>query len=89
MGAGFIPEVLNQEIIDEIYQVESSDAKETTRSLATEEGILAGPSSGAAATAALDVGKRPENRGKTIVVVFPDTGERYLSTGVFGDSSDS
>ncbi len=88
VGAGFIPEVLNQEIIDEIYQVASSEAKETTRSLAAEEGILAGPSSGAAATAALAVGKRPENRDKTIVVVFPDTGERYLSTEVFGESSD-
>lgn len=88
VGAGFIPEVLNQEIIDEIYQVESSEAKETTRSLAAEEGILAGPSSGAAATAALEIGKRPENRDKTIVVIFPDTGERYLSTEVFGESSE-
>lgn len=89
VGAGFIPEVLNEDIIDEIYQVESSKAKETTRALAAEEGILAGPSSGAAATAALEIGIRPENRDKTIVVIFPDTGERYLSTGVFGESSDS
>ena len=88
VGAGFIPEVLNQDIIDEIYQVKSSKAKETTRALAAEEGILAGPSSGAAATAALEIGRRPENRDKTIVVIFPDTGERYLSTGVFGESSE-
>lgn len=88
VGAGFIPEVLNQDIIDEIYQVKSSKAKETTRALAAQEGILAGPSSGAAATAALEIGRRPENRDKTIVVIFPDTGERYLSTGVFGESSE-
>jgi len=68
--------------------VKSSKAKETTRALAAEEGILAGPSSGAAATAALEIGRRPENRDKTIVVIFPDTGERYLSTGVFGESSE-
>lgn len=88
VGAGFIPEVLNRDIIDEIYQVASPEAKETTRSLAAEEGILAGPSSGAAATAALDIGKRPENRDKTVVVIFPDTGERYLSTGVFGEGTE-
>lgn len=89
VGAGFIPEVLNQDIIDEVLQVESSEAKETTRELAAREGILAGPSSGAAAKAALEVGSRRENKDKTVVVIFPDTGERYLSTGVFGEKSHS
>ncbi|MBS3765065.1 cysteine synthase A [Candidatus Bipolaricaulota bacterium] len=89
VGAGFIPDVLNQDIIDEVFQVESSEAKEATRELAAREGILAGPSSGAAAKAALEVGSRRENKDKTVVVIFPDTGERYLSTGVFGENTDS
>ena len=81
--AGFIPEVLRLELVDEIFRVENEDAMATTRRLAREEGILAGISSGAAAFAALQVARRAENKGKLIVVVLPDTGERYLSTPVF------
>jgi cysteine synthase A len=83
IGAGFVPEVLNRKIIDEIIQVSYDDAKATAQRLAREEGILAGVSSGAAAWAAIEVGKRPENKGKLIVVILPDTGERYLSTNLF------
>ncbi len=82
IGAGFIPEVLNTEIIDEIMQVTDDDAWETTRRLAREEGILVGMSSGAAAWAALQVARRL-GEGKVVVVLLPDTGERYLSTGLF------
>ncbi len=80
IGAGFIPDILNMDIIDEIIAVSNDDAFETARKVATSEGILCGISSGAAAYAALSVARRPENEGKTIVVVLPDTGERYLST---------
>jgi cysteine synthase A len=83
IGAGFVPDVLNRDIIDEIIQVANDDAMETTRQLASKEGILAGISSGAAMWAAIQVSKRPENRDKTIVVILPDTGERYISTEMF------
>lgn len=84
IGAGFVPEVLNRGVIDEVVCVGDEDATLMARRLAREEGILAGISSGAAAFAALQVGKRPESRGKLIVVILPDTGERYLSTALFG-----
>jgi cysteine synthase A len=80
IGAGFVPDVLNTGIIDEIIQVSNEDAFATAQRLAREEGILGGISSGAALWAALEVSRREENRGKMIVVVLPDTGERYLST---------
>jgi cysteine synthase A len=83
IGAGFIPEVLNTKIINEIIQVSNPDAMETARRLTREEGILAGISSGAATFAALEVAKRAENKGKLVVVILPDTGERYLSTELF------
>ncbi len=80
IGAGFVPDVLNTEMIDEIIQVTNDDAFQTARRLAKEEGILGGISCGAALWAALEVSKRDENKGKLIVVILPDTGERYLST---------
>jgi cysteine synthase A len=83
IGANFIPKILNRKIIDVIIQVSNEDAGELTRKLAKEEGILAGISSGAAMWGALEVAKKLENDGKFIVVLLPDTGERYLSTWVF------
>jgi cysteine synthase A len=83
IGAGFVPEVLNVKIIDEIIQVSNDDAMETARQLAAKEGILGGVSSGAALWAAIQISQRPDNKGKTIVVILPDTGERYISTEMF------
>ena len=83
IGAGFIPKVLNVDIIDEVIQVRDEDAAETTRLLARTEGLMCGLSSGAAAWAALQIAARLENRGKLIVVILPDLGERYLSMKVF------
>ena len=80
IGAGFVPDVLNTDIVDEVVKVTNEDAFAAARRLAKEEGILAGISSGAAVWAALEVARRPENEGKLIVVILPDTGERYLST---------
>lgn len=83
IGAGFAPDVLRMDLVDEVITVSNEDAGETARQLAKQEGILAGISSGAAVWAALHVGKRPENKDKLIVVIVPDTGERYLSTWLF------
>ena len=83
LGAGFVPDVLRRDLVDEVIQVTAEDAGNTARRLAKEEGIFAGISSGAAAWAALEVARRPESAGKMIVVLLPDTGERYLSTWLF------
>ncbi len=85
IGAGFVPQVLNTNIYDEIITVENEDAFSTGRELAKTEGLLVGISSGAALWAATEIAKRPENVGKNIVVILPDTGERYLSTPLFSD----
>lgn len=86
IGAGFRPDVLNTEIIDEVIKVSGDDAFSTARLLAGKEGILCGMSSGATAYAALEVARRPENKGKLIVVVLADTGERYLTTRLFDEA---
>lgn len=85
IGAGFVPDTLNTEVYDEIIAVENEDAFETGRTLAGKEGLLVGISSGAAVYAATVLAKRPENKGKVIVALLPDTGERYLSTPMFSD----
>ena len=85
IGAGFVPDVLNTKIYDEIITVSNDDAFETGKLIGKREGVLVGISSGAAAWAGIELAKRPENEGKTIVVLLPDTGDRYLSTPLFGD----
>ncbi len=85
IGAGFVPETLNTKVYDEVIAVENDDAFATGRALAHEDGLLVGISSGAAVFAATQLAKRPENKGKTIVVLLPDTGDRYLSTPMFAD----
>ena len=85
IGAGFVPDILNRSVLDEIIQVKDEDAGATARAAAKQEGLLIGISSGAALWAGLQVAKRPENEGKLIVVLLPDTGERYLSTWLFDD----
>lgn len=83
IGAGFVPQVLDTDVYDEVMPVQSADAFATTRLIGRTEGVLVGLSSGAAVWAAMELARRPENAGKQIVVLLPDTGERYLSTGVF------
>ena len=85
IGAGFVPDVLNTKIYDEIIPVQNEDAFATGKKIGQKEGVLVGISSGAAAFAAIELAKRPENAGKTIVVLLPDTGDRYLSTPLFAD----
>ena len=85
IGAGFVPDVLNTKIYDEIITVENDDAFETGKLIGKKEGVLVGISSGAAVKAAIELAKRPENEGKTIVALLPDTGDRYLSTPLFAD----
>ncbi len=86
IGAGFVPAIVKREIIDEIFTVKNEDAFNTARQLSQREGLLVGISSGAAVYAAAQIAKRPENKGKTIVALLPDTGERYLSTALFLES---
>jgi cysteine synthase A len=85
IGAGFVPDTLNTKVYDEIIAVENEDAFATGRALARREGLLVGISAGAAVWAATELAKRPENKGKVIVALLPDTGDRYLSTPMFAD----
>jgi len=85
IGAGFVPDVLNTKVYDEIITVTNEDAFATGKLIGRKEGVLVGISSGAATWAAIELAKRPENAGKTIVVLLPDTGDRYLSTPLFAD----
>ena len=85
IGAGFVPDTLDTKIYDEIITVDNDDAFATGRRIARTQGVLVGISSGAAMWAAIQLAKRPENKGKNIVVLLPDTGERYLSTAMFSD----
>lgn len=85
IGAGFVPTVLNEDIYDEVITVENEDAFETSKLLTKKEGILTGISSGAALWAGIEIAKKPENKGKTIVVILPDSGDRYYSTPLFED----
>ncbi|MPW26877.1 cysteine synthase A [Alkalibaculum sp. M08DMB] len=85
IGAGFVPNIYKSEVVDEVFQVKNEDAFETSKLLSKSEGLLVGISSGAAAYAATEIAKKPENKGKNIVVVLPDTGERYLSTALYQD----
>lgn len=86
IGAGFVPDIFNNDIPDEIFKVKNEEAIETARKLSKTEGLLVGISSGAAAFAATEIARRPENKGKNIIVLLPDTGERYLSTVLFQDA---
>ena len=88
IGAGFVPAILNTDVYDEVIAVDAEDAMATARSAAQSDGLLIGISSGAAVWAATEVAKRPENAGKTIVVIIPSFGERYLSTALFADLLD-